>query len=68
MPLLDQCTNCKLISMCVSLNNKLWILLILDVLFANSKYYIFVIVRIIDLDKYHDCVGPDLIILVIKVK
>jgi len=42
--------------------------LILDVLFANSKYYRFVIVSIIDLDKYHDCVDPDLIILVIKVK
>jgi hypothetical protein len=30
--------------------------------------YIFVNVRIIDLDKYHDCVDPNLVILVIKVK
>jgi hypothetical protein len=33
--------------------------MILDVLFADSKYCIFVIVRKIDLDKYQDCVDTD---------
>jgi hypothetical protein len=36
--------------------------------FKLQVLYIFVNVRIIDLDKYHDCVDLDLIILVIKVK